>query len=153
MLKGETSYKLKIEPNLDKINQWIEEGISVKVICQRLKISRDTFYKYLKTSKDMSDILKKRNEVDERYEDIFNKQLNGYYVEEVDTNYIYIKNEKGKYNKVPTSEVVKKRWVNGGDSMYIFAAKNKLGWNDNNSVQITSSEDDPITVAIKESLK
>lgn len=47
-----------IEPNLDKIKFWLNEGYSHKQICDMLGISKQTFYKYSKKEADFEDVLR-----------------------------------------------------------------------------------------------
>ena len=52
------AYENIIEPNLDKIKFWLNEGYSHKQIYDMLGISKQTFYKYSKLETDFGDILK-----------------------------------------------------------------------------------------------
>ena len=148
-------YEQKIKPHLSKIEKWItEDDLTLTDIARKLKISRKTLHKYINEESDLSNVVKKRDEIDKNYEATYMKQLNGYYVEEVTTNYIFKEQPDGTYKKIAVSEVKNKKYIKANDSMYIFAAKNKLKWTDRTEQgNQLGSEDDPITISIKQEMK
>lgn len=52
-------YDTNIKPNLDKIKEWRKVGATVENICDCLKVSQATFFKYLKEKKEFAEAYKK----------------------------------------------------------------------------------------------
>ena len=137
-----SSYESIVKARLPKIEKWIEEGYTDAEIYKKLGISHNTFYNYVKKYDELSEVLKKRRDVnpDVKNEAMLNyiKNLQGYYVEEETTEYMFVKDDKGGMIEIPVKKIKTKKWIKGGDSMYIFAMKNTNGWTDRQQVEVTT---------------
>lgn len=49
-----SKFDTDIAPRLSEIQQWIEQGDSIRDICQKLSISQDTWYRYQKEHETLS---------------------------------------------------------------------------------------------------
>lgn len=50
-----TKYETDILPQLSDIKDWVMQGDSVRVICKKLHISPDTWYRYCKDHENLWD--------------------------------------------------------------------------------------------------
>ena len=99
---AKSKYETHVLPYLEQIAAMCRNGATDEEIFKKLKISKESFYKYKRDYVDFSDALKENKEfADLRVENNLNKNANGYeYFEEVvvmQKEIIY--NENGKKQK------------------------------------------------------
>ena len=56
-------YETKVEPRLDEVKAWAEEGATDKEIAEALGVGYSTFLKYKSENKEFQDLLKKAHQV------------------------------------------------------------------------------------------
>ncbi len=81
MKRGRKSvYDTHIEPRLEEIKKWVEEGATEQQIYENLGISKTAFYKYKSENAEFSELLKKgrRNLVGQLRGALVKKALGGY---------------------------------------------------------------------------
>ncbi len=82
----QTKYETDILPQLSDINNWIMEGDSVRVICKKLSISPDTWYRYCKEHETLSELVNMgRRILNNEVEKSLIKLCTGYEYEELKT--------------------------------------------------------------------
>lgn len=82
----QTKYETDILPQLSDINNWIMEGDSVRVICKKLSISPDTWYRYCKEHETLSELVNMgRRLLNNEVEKSLIKLCTGYEYEELKT--------------------------------------------------------------------
>ena len=81
-----TKYETDILPQLSDIKEWIMEGDSVRVICKKLHISPDTWYRYCKDHETLSELVNLgRSVLNNEVEKSLIKLCTGYEYEELKT--------------------------------------------------------------------
>ena len=79
-------YNTEIVPRMSEIKTWIEEGDSIRDICQKLSISQDTWYRYQKEHETLSELVKLGRQVTQSIvEKSLLKLCTGYEFEELKT--------------------------------------------------------------------
>lgn len=81
-----TKYETDILPQLSDIKDWVMQGDSVRVICKKLHISPDTWYRYCKEHENLSELVDMgRSVLNNEVEKSLVKLCNGYEYEELKT--------------------------------------------------------------------
>ncbi|UZW12580.1 transposase [Clostridium pasteurianum] len=127
-----TKYDNVIVPHLSDIKQWIMEGVTDRQICERLELSPDTWYRYMREHPILSDIVKIYKEtMDDEVEKALIKAAMGYDYEEVRT--VIEEDKNGK--KRTRIEKVKKHQPSNPTAM-IFWLKNRRPelWSDRREI-------------------
>ena len=92
---GRKSKYYIIQENIEKIKEWARAGFTNEEIYKSLKLSKDTFYQYLKKNADFSDTLKnEKNHSDFVAIQSLYKRVTGYEYTEEHTE--YLTDESGK---------------------------------------------------------
>ncbi|NCC01907.1 MAG: helix-turn-helix domain-containing protein [Clostridia bacterium] len=82
----QTKYETDILPQLSDVSKWIMEGDSVRVICKKLHISPDTWYRYCKEHETLSELVNLGKSVlNNEVEKSLIKLCTGYEYEELKT--------------------------------------------------------------------
>lgn len=149
-------YDQKIKPHLADIEKWLSQDnpLTITEICKKLKISKQTFYKYLDSQADLANAVKKRDELNEDIKGEYFKNLKGYYVEESTTEYTFITEEDGTLKEIPFKKVINKKYMKPEASLLIFAMRNVFGWSDRQASEnnnIGTSEIADLIVAVTKS--
>ena len=55
-----SNYYTKVEPHLEEIKQWVRDGDTHKIMCERLDVKSATWYEYIIKYPELADILKNR---------------------------------------------------------------------------------------------
>ena len=103
-----SKYETHVLPYLEQIKAMCRNGLTDKDICLKLRISKDSFYRYKKDHSEFSDSLIESKELaDLKVENSLNKNANGYDYEEkvVVMKKEVIYNENGKKQKEITYPV------------------------------------------------
>lgn len=108
-----------------RIKELTEEGDSVELICKKIGISRDCFYRWRKTKNDFSELLDEAKKsflkgIGEKLEASLFKRATGYEVEETETEYI----DDGTGTPVIKSQKRKKKHIAPDTGALIFALTN-----------------------------
>lgn len=108
-----------------RIKELTEEGDSVELICKKIGISRDCFYRWKKTKKDFAALLDEAKRsflksIGEKLEASLFKRATGYEVEETETEYI----DDGSGSPVIRSQKRKKKQIPPDTGALIFALTN-----------------------------
>lgn len=75
---AKSKYESNVQPKLQLVKEWAQNGLTEKQIAKNLGISRDTLNEYKKKYPDFSDLLKKGKEVsDEEVENALYKAALG----------------------------------------------------------------------------
>jgi len=92
---GRRSKYYIIQENIEKIKEWARAGFTNEEIYKSLKLSKDTFYQYLKKYPDFSDTLKNEKSIADyvAVQSLY-KRVTGYEYTEEHTE--YITDDKGK---------------------------------------------------------
>lgn len=81
-----TKYETDILPQLSDITEWVIQGDSVRVICKKLHISPDTWYRYCKDHENLSELVDMgRSVLNNDVEKSLVKLCTGYEYEELKT--------------------------------------------------------------------
>lgn len=81
-----SKYTTDIVPHLSDIKNWVEQGDSIRDICQKLSISQDTWYRYQKEHETLSELMKLGRQVTQSIvEKSLLKLCTGYEFEELKT--------------------------------------------------------------------
>lgn len=122
---AKSKYKTHVEPRLNEIEKWISENTEIKVICERLGISKSSYFLYLGNNKDFSDAVKKGEEL--RPVILTNsakasllKIIEGYEIEEQEIE--VWKDATGNTSKQHIKK--KKKYIPPNATAIIFALKN-----------------------------
>ena len=112
-----------IKEKLSLIESWARDGLNDEQIAEKLRISKDTFYRYKKEHSDFSDSLKKGKEiVDYEVENALLKRALGYEYTETTREERYNRDTQ-EYEMVVTKEVIKQ--VSPDTTAQIFWLKNR----------------------------
>lgn len=112
-----------IKEKLSLIESWARDGLNDEQIAEKLRISKDTFYRYKKEHSDFSDSLKKGKEiVDYEVENALLKRALGYEYTEITREERYNRDTQ-EYEMVVTKEVIKQ--VSPDTTAQIFWLKNR----------------------------
>lgn len=107
MNNGKYKYWLKCE-NLAKVTKWAKEGLFDRQIAQKMEISHETFYKWIKNYPEFADAIKKGKEIaDKEIVNALYKRALGYSYKEVKEEYVaddngVIRDKDGKSTKEVT---------------------------------------------------
>lgn len=97
----------------ERVKQLTEEGDSVELICKKIGISRDCFYRWRKTKKDFADLIDEAKRaflkaIGEKLEASLFKRATGFEFTETETEYVndgngqpVVKNQKTKNKYYP----------------------------------------------------
>lgn len=153
-----------VKDKLILVEGWARDGLTDEQIAHNLGISKDTFYRYKKQYPDFSDTLKKGKEVvDFEVENALLKRALGYEYEEVTTERVAEKDEKGKmltdihgfptYDMVVTKKV--KKEVAPDTTAQIFWLKNRKPkeWRDKQDIQHSGEVSQNVSVDGKVDIK
>lgn len=67
-----SSYEIKIKPNLDKIKQWVDDGLSNQDIADNLNMARNTLQKHLREQEELREIFNSaKNENMQKVKNVF----------------------------------------------------------------------------------
>lgn len=73
------SYKIRIEPRLDEIEQWISDGVSFRQISKNLGISESTFYEQINKHSEISEAITRGKTRDAKnLESILHQRASGF---------------------------------------------------------------------------
>ena len=101
-----STYSTKIEPNLDKITEWLGKGWTVQEICDEVGINKSTWYDYAAKHSDFADAIKKaRKPLVSEIKAAMVQRAKGFQFTE--TKKIYAIGDDGKMKLVRIEEVVK----------------------------------------------
>jgi len=141
MSEKKTKYHTHVQPRLKEIEAWCREGLIDSEIAKRLGIGYDTFNKYKKLYKALSDALIAGKAIaDYRVEDALFKRATGYTTEEV-VKERKLNKETGQTELV-VAKIVTKEVAPDPTSM-IFWLKNRqpLKWRDKQDIKLEGSLD------------
>lgn len=109
-----SKYETDILPQLSDIKDWIIQGDSVRVVCRKLHISPDTWYRYCKEHENLSELVDMgRSVLNNEVEKSLVKLCTGYEYEELKTiveedkaGKKHTKLEKSKKHQPPSSAAI-----------------------------------------------
>lgn len=83
---GKTKYHTHVEPNLEVIRMWRENGETINNILKKLKVGKESFYKYLKQYSELQEVMESSKEklIAKLTKSLYKESL-GYEYEEVTT--------------------------------------------------------------------
>lgn len=147
---AKSKWETHVKDKLILVEGWARNGLTDEQIAKNLGISVDTFYRYKKEYSEFSEALKKGKEViDFEVENKLLKRALGYEYEEVTTERVPRKDEKGNavtdihgfplYEMVTTKKV--KKEVVPDTTAQIFWLKNRkpMEWRDKQDIEHTGS--------------
>ena len=91
---AKSKYETHVAPRLEEIKDWVRNGATDSDVCQKLGISKDTFYEYKKRFSEFSDSLKENKEfVDAQVENaLLQNALKG----KITAQIFWLKNRRSK---------------------------------------------------------
>jgi hypothetical protein len=127
---SKNAYYHIIEPNLDKIKFWLNEGYSHKQVYDMLSISKQTFYKHAKIHIDFGDILKNsKQKLEIKLTEALYKEAQGFEHTEVQTELeedVIIDNGEEKVIKRKKKQKKITKFHRGNVNALIFALCNRF---------------------------
>ena len=127
---SKNAYYHIIEPNLDKIKFWLNEGYSHKQVYDMLSISKQTFYKHAKIHIDFGDILKNsKQKLEIKLTEALYKEGQGFEHTEVQTELeedVIIDNGEEKVIKRKKKQKKITKFHRGNVNALIFALCNRF---------------------------
>ncbi|WP_425446660.1 hypothetical protein [Dethiothermospora halolimnae] len=135
-----TKWDTHVAPRLSDIKRWIIEGATDREICDKLDISHDTWYRYMKEHKILSDLVSMGKSVmDSRVEKALFKLALGYEYEEIKTIV-----EEGKNGKKKTRIEKVKKYQPPNATALSFWLRNRQPekWNERKEVIIDTKENE-----------
>lgn len=106
-----SKWELKVKPNLTKIYEWCQEGLSIEQICGKLNIAHTTFYKYRDQYPELKELLEnsKQNLRLKLGKTLIQEALGGYPITEIIEEYKTYKKEDGTLGekKIGYKKVIK----------------------------------------------
>ena len=135
-----TKYETDILPQLSDIKEWIMQGDSVRIICKKLHISPDTWYRYCKEHENLSELVNMGKTVlINEVEKSLIKLCKGYEYEELKTIV-----EEDKNGKKRTKLEKNKRYQPPSAQAISFFLRNRCpaDWSDKKELVLDTSQNE-----------
>jgi transposase len=139
IMNRETKWVTNVFPKLQQISEWLQNGDLEEKIYQRLDISHDTWYRYLKEYPELNEIVNSANDIrNKQVENALLKAALGYEYEEVRT---IIEEKNGKKN-TRIEKAKKFMPPNTGAMQFWLKNKSPEKWNDRRELILDTKDNE-----------